>query len=82
MQIPSKFSPAWRDVITGQVEHEFEFLAVRILLGRLRMFGGYEESPEAMEKCVDELRELFERSSKVPSAQRDLVKIFGEKVLG
>ena len=75
--LPDESHSSWSRVIRGEFECEFEFLALRILLARLNSWGRTDESPERMRDAVRELRGLFEKSGKVPSARRDLQRIFG-----
>ena len=65
----------WIDTITGKINCEFEFLALKIVLARLRLDVMRNQSAEAYGKYADELKNLFIRSQKIPSAQNDLKKI-------
>ena len=75
MEVEKVPKQIWIDVITGKITAEFEFLAVKILLGRLRIDYRVDSSPEAVEKSVEELQGLFVKSRHIPSSQRDLQKI-------
>ena len=79
-RIPDESQAQWRDVITRTTEHQFDSLALRILLGRLNVKVRFADSADAMNKSVRELRNFFEKSSKTPSTQRDLAKIFSKRV--
>lgn len=76
MTIPNSSDIAWSDIITGKTRHEFECLALKILLGRLRLNS--EGDPSKVQTCANELREFFIKNPQLPSAQRDLKKIFGD----
>ena len=72
MQIPTKI---WTDVITGKIDCEYEFLALKILISRINFAVKQDASPEAIQKYADELRDLFINSSNIPNSQMDLQKI-------
>ena len=76
--IPDEAAPEWRTVILDATGYEFEFLALRILLGRVAIRRRDDVSESSIELSVRELRGLFERNLRVPSAQRDLARIFAE----
>jgi HAMP domain-containing protein len=66
----------WKDVILEKKPYGFEFLALRILVGRLSL--NYRNNPthDTMGKCVHQLVDFFQ-NEKNPLAQKDLHKIFG-----
>jgi|GEM_PF-921319 len=70
----------WKEVILGKKQYGFEFLALRILVGRLNLNYRNNPTPETMSKCVRQLVEFFQ-NEKNPLAQKDLNKIFGGAVL-
>jgi hypothetical protein len=78
MDLPDESHSNWRRVILGELDPGFEFLALRILLARFNVWGRADESPERMRDCVKELRGMFEKSRRIPSACRDLKQIFEE----
>lgn len=75
MPIPLESEKAWGDIITGKVHYEFECFALKILLGRLNLIIVHD--PTQIQTCVNQLREFFVKNAQLPSAQRDLKKIFG-----
>ena len=79
--IPDATHPVWLDIIQGRHKHDFGFLAVRILLGRLSIQAQSSNSPESLQACAEELRNLFVQSQRLPAARADLKKIFGEEAL-
>lgn len=79
-EIPDESKAEWRDVISRATEHEFDNLGLQILLGRLSVRVKFATSASVMDKSVRELRTFFEKSSNMPSVQRDLAKIFGREV--
>lgn len=66
----------WKDVILEKKQYGFEFLALRILVGRLSLNYRNDPTHETMRKCVQQLVEFFQ-NEKNPLAQKDLNKIFG-----
>jgi len=75
MALPSANHKIWVDIVTGKNEFEFECLAVKILLGRLR--AQVTNDPMSVQSSATELYSFFEKNQKLPSAQRDLAKISG-----
>jgi hypothetical protein len=65
----------WIDTVSGKINCEYEFLALKILLSRLKLDMKRDSSPEAFQKYADDLKSLFIRSQRIPSAQNDLKKI-------
>ena len=77
MAIPSEFHPGWLKAISGQGTLEFECLATKVIMGRLSQTYKRDSSPPTAKKCVAELRDYFEKNSKLPKVQNDLAKIIG-----
>jgi hypothetical protein len=73
----SPVEPIWRDIITGRVEVDFEFLAAKILQSTLIRTFAKDPTAERLEKCAGDLRELFFQNADLPAVQRDLEKVFG-----
>ncbi len=80
MQLPAPTHPKWVNVISGADVPPFEFLATKVLLGRLNLEYKKDPSPDKTNKSVLELRAFFEKNSNLPKVQADLNKIFGERV--
>lgn len=66
----------WKNVILERKHYGFEFLALRILVGRLSVNYRNNPTPETMRRCVQQLIEFFQ-NEKNPLAQKDLNKILG-----
>ena len=64
-----------KDLILKELDAEFEFLAFKILLSRLRLKAMYDATPNAINNSIAELRKLFARFENLPTLQRDLEKI-------
>lgn len=73
----SFLEPVWKDIVSGKVNVEFEFLAARIHQSVLKR--SFHQSPSAtrLERCARELRELFSQNQNLSSAKNDLDKILG-----
>jgi hypothetical protein len=76
MNIPSLVEPAWLAMLEGR-NLEFEYLATRILIGRLAVTYKAEPTEEVKNDCVKEMIEFFERNQNIPKVQKDLNTIFG-----
>jgi hypothetical protein len=81
MNIPAATHPAWMDVITGKVQHQFEFFAAKMCIQRLILNVKQDPSPATINKCVTELRDIFLINSNLPKVKNDLEKIFGKGVV-
>ncbi len=80
MEIPPLNDKRWKELVIGNIDFEFEFLAIKILLFRIRLNLKKDNSPEKIKKSIEDLRNLFLKTIKLPIAQNDLKKIFGEDV--
>jgi hypothetical protein len=74
-KVPKQF---WIDTITGKISCEYDSLALKVLLERLKLNTKLDSSPKAYEKSANELRDFFIKSAKIPSAQKDLQKIMSK----
>ena len=81
MEIPPISHPAWRDIVTGKVQHQFEFLGVKFYLGHLSSQIRWNSSAETIQKGIIDLHNVFARNADLPSVQRDLRKIFQGDIL-
>ena len=73
MDVPSMNHHIWADIVTGKTGVAFEFLAVRVMLGR--MLPAVRSDPSTAPKHAAELHEMFARNAHLPSLQRDLAKV-------
>jgi hypothetical protein len=69
--------PIWRDIVTGKVKVDFEFLAAKILQSTLTRTYAKDPTAEKLEKCARDLRDLFSQNADLPVVQRDLQKVLG-----
>ena len=75
MTIPDENHPGWLKAISGQANLEFEFLATKMIMGRLNKDYKKDPSSDNAKKLVYELREFFQKNEKLPKAQADMKKI-------
>lgn len=82
MDIKGVKPKVWEDVVKGDADISFDFLAVKMLIGRLQRGIKTDASPEAMNNAVEELQTLFQKVSHLPMGQKDFQKImaYGEEV--
>jgi hypothetical protein len=78
MDVPPVSHPAWKNVVSGNGNYQFEFLATKFLLGYLTLQVKRDSSPQVVQKCAQELHDIFARNVDLISVQRDLIKIFGK----
>jgi hypothetical protein len=81
MDVPPVSHPGWKNIVSGKVRHQFEFLATNLLLGYLALQVKRDPSPQLVQKCAQELHDIFVRNADLVSVQHDLIKIFGKDAL-
>jgi hypothetical protein len=69
--------PRWKSVISAEGEHPYRFLALNLLLSRIKLSLARGGSPEDVARGVEEVRGLLERNAHLASVQQDLARIFG-----
>jgi hypothetical protein len=73
MQIPPTTDSRWKEFVTGKIKPDFECFALKILLGRLNIpITDSEKIPGS----IAEIHSFFEKNPNLPSAIKDLEKIF------
>ncbi len=77
MDVPSAENLVWHDIVTGKVKYPLEFLAAKIMLGRLLLKVKNDSSPSMIAQCGQQLYNLYAQNADLPCVQRDLEKIFG-----
>jgi hypothetical protein len=77
MDIPSPNHPGWAAVIKGEKSPSFEYLATKILLGRLNLAYRKDPNPKALQDGIAVLREFLRKNSTVPKVQADIRAITG-----
>jgi|GEM_PF-876300 len=69
----------WEDLILEKINFDFHFLALKILLSRLRLKAKTNSSPQSIRGSGEEIKNLFVRFKNLPAAQRDFQKILEYK---
>jgi len=82
MRLPPSSATVWADVITGKVKYDFECFPLQIMLVKLQLNYYCNPNPERLGHCVDLLRTMLEKNANLPSAKRDLQKMFGKTERG
>ena len=59
-------------VINEGSEVNWNFFAFRVMISRLKLKLSMMNSDEDKQQCYTEMRELFQKSSNIPNAQKDL----------
>jgi hypothetical protein len=77
MEFSPAIEPIWRDIVTGKVKVDFEFLAAKILQSTMTRTYAKDPTADKLEKCARDLRDLFAQNADVPAVQRDLKKVLG-----
>jgi hypothetical protein len=76
MIIPDRTSPIWKNLLSGEASYDLEFLAFKIMLGRLSAKYKMNPTTEMYDQCVDEATAFFNKTQHMALAQSDLKKIF------
>ncbi|NJK88783.1 MAG: hypothetical protein HC923_04875 [Myxococcales bacterium] len=53
--IPPRHRPEWSELLTGSTQHAFKFLALKLVLTRLRGRMSSDSSSQNLNSCIDEL---------------------------
>lgn len=76
MNIPPATSPVWSQLLLGQLACSLECLPIKFFLARVKSTITKDSSSQTLKQHASELRELFVANASLPSAQRDLTKLF------
>jgi hypothetical protein len=74
-KLPSADSPVWRQLVKGEKNCNFEFLATKIFLGRVQLVRFQDCSERTASKLAGELRSIFQKNLSHPAVARDLAKL-------
>ena len=77
MDVPPISNLAWSDIVSSKAKYEFEFLATKLVLRHLTYQVKGDPSARTVQRCAQELRDIFIRNVDLSCVQRDLIKIFG-----
>jgi hypothetical protein len=75
MTIPLASDVIWKDLLFKRKQYDFEFLALKMLLGRLIMDVEHDPSDGNVEKCAAQLFAVLDKNQHLPSAQHDIQKL-------
>jgi len=73
--LPQKNDTFWRNLVTGKIEHEFNFMVASLLVKRLNLTTYFDPSEETISKCIDEVYDFFTKYQKF--LNKDLVPLLG-----
>ena len=76
MDVPPVSHPAWSNLVLGRTKYHFEFLATKFLLSYLLRQTEKDPSSPTVQRCAQELHDIFVRNADLSSVQRDLAQIF------
>jgi hypothetical protein len=75
MDVPAVNHPIWKQVIENPESFGFEFLAIKILVSKLKNNLRYSGDDQSTMESITELRDLFVRHLQMPKVKNDLIKI-------
>ncbi len=75
MDIPEASSKVWKDLLVNEDAVDFEFLAFKLLLNRLKLRVRFKADAQTIQDSARELREMFVNYIRMPKVQADLQKI-------
>jgi hypothetical protein len=68
----------WRKVLLSDYNYQFKFLAIQILLSRLKQKIKADSSPVQMASCINEIKSFFIKYESLPPVREDLQRILEE----
>jgi hypothetical protein len=74
---PPASAPIWQKLLAGQVNCQFECLAVKVFLGSAKLQLARDNSPETHRRLAQELHNVFAKNATLASVQQDLAKLPG-----
>jgi len=73
MAIPPISDPRWKDLLIGKEQKPVELLALKIMIGRLRL--QVQQKPQDMSTALSELETMVKKVEKL--APKDITIMFG-----
>jgi hypothetical protein len=67
--IPAKHHHGWRQLLLQDHQQPFNFLALKLLMSRLRMRLKADKSPSTVQACVDELHAFAVKHERFAEAE-------------
>ena len=77
MDVPPVSNSVWSDIVSGKASFEYEFLATKLVLRHLTFQVKKQPTAEMIQRCAQELRNVFVRNVGLSCVQRDLIQMFG-----
>jgi hypothetical protein len=81
MNVPEESNKIWEDLLLKDTQPDFEFLALKLLLNRLRLSLKTNPDKQSIQDSARELRDMFVNHGAMPKVQADLQKILSVPVL-
>jgi hypothetical protein len=81
VEVPPISHPAWSDIVSGKARYDYEFLATKLILRHLTYRVQSDASPDTLQRCAQDLRNIFVQNLSLSCVQRDLIQIFGRDSL-
>ncbi|MBI5470844.1 MAG: hypothetical protein HY961_00720 [Ignavibacteriae bacterium] len=73
--LPPITNQKWKELALGQNQYQFQMLAAKILMNRIKQSTKADPSPQNVSKCIQELFDFFLKNEKL--AQKDISQLFG-----
>ena len=67
--IPAKSRPEWRTLLLQDSQSPFGFLALKLLMSRLRLRLKADQSPTTIQSCIDELHAFAVKHERFTEAE-------------
>jgi hypothetical protein len=74
--VPPKSDPIWHDIVSGKTKFALDFLAAKIMLGRLTYQVKNDPTPKTIEECAQAIHDVYAENTNLPSVQIDLNLMF------
>jgi hypothetical protein len=75
MELPDLKSAVWKNVVTGKIPLNSNFLAAKMLISRVQTDVKNDPSPKNIDKAIGELYELFNKYKDLPTLSDDIQKL-------
>ena len=73
--VPPITDKIWIQLLLNDKKFDFEFLAIKILLTRLKLTVKLNPDPDIINECAAELRQLFVKTESLPTVKKDILKM-------
>jgi hypothetical protein len=75
MTIPPASDVIWKDLLFKRRQFDFEYLGLKMLLGRLIVDVEHDPSDANVAKCAAQLFDLLVKNQQLPTAANDIQKL-------